>query len=155
MEIGLIIFDCDGVLIDSEILAAKIHAAELTRIGYPVTAEEVVRRYTGKHGREIRAMIEDDWGRPLPADYFTQTDRLMDRAYACELRMTNGLTQVLDHLTMEFCVASNTRLERLCASLRAVGLETRFRPPYFQRQHGQKRQAGPRFVSSRRRGYGS
>ncbi len=62
----LIIFDCDGVLIDSEIIAAEVTAEHFTEIGYPITAEEVNARFVGFTGPQIAAMVESELGRPCP-----------------------------------------------------------------------------------------
>ncbi|MFL6451088.1 MAG: hypothetical protein ACJ746_25930 [Bryobacteraceae bacterium] len=67
-NIELIIFECGGVLIESEIVVCRIAAEELTRLGYPITTEEVIDRFAGRPDREMRAEIEADMGRPLPDD---------------------------------------------------------------------------------------
>ena len=77
----LIIFDCDGVLIDSEIVVCRIAAEELTRLGYPITTEQVIARFAGRPDHEMRAEIESDGGKPLPADYKARIDQLVEQAY--------------------------------------------------------------------------
>ena len=65
----LVIFDCDGVLVDSEVISCRAHAETLTRHGYPITAEQVLKRFLGVSDREARLTIEDEMGRNLPEDF--------------------------------------------------------------------------------------
>ncbi len=58
MNFDLIIFDCDGVLVDSEVISCRAHAETLTRHGYPITAEQVLERFLGVSDREARQTIE-------------------------------------------------------------------------------------------------
>lgn len=89
-NIELIIFDCDGVLIESEIVVCRIAAEELTRLGYPITTEEVIDRFAGRPDREMRAEIEADMGRALPDDYKLRVDRRTEEAYREELKAMAG-----------------------------------------------------------------
>ena len=59
---SLVIFDCDGVLIDSEPIACRIEAELLTRAGFPIDAETVIRRFAGKSARDMAAAIEETFG---------------------------------------------------------------------------------------------
>jgi HAD superfamily hydrolase (TIGR01509 family) len=124
----LIVFDCDGVLIDSEIVVCRIAAEELTRIGYPMTTEQVIERFAGRPDREMRAEIESDWGKPLPADYTSRINELVEQAYHHELRVISGVVDVLDALDVPVCVASSSFPEKLRLGLEVVGLYERFAP---------------------------
>src|ERR1700736_5693128 len=66
----LYVFDCDGVLVDSEIISSKVDAEHLTRLGYPITAEEVTVRFAGLTARELGAIVEVELGHPLPPNFF-------------------------------------------------------------------------------------
>jgi beta-phosphoglucomutase-like phosphatase (HAD superfamily) len=68
VNVDLIIFDCDGVLVDSEVISCRAHAETLTRHGYPITAEQVLERFLGVSDREARQTIETELGRKLPGD---------------------------------------------------------------------------------------
>ena len=72
MNFDLIIFDCDGVLVDSEVISCRAHAETLTRHGYPITAEQVLERFLGVSDREARQTIEAEIGRKLPDDFESQ-----------------------------------------------------------------------------------
>src|SRR5436309_516825 len=109
----LIIFDCDGVLIDSEIIVCRIAAEELTRLGYKISTEEVMRRFAGRPDGEMRAAIEQDWGKPVPEDYRKRVNARTEEAYASELRIMPGLTDALDRIDVPICVASSSYPSKL------------------------------------------
>ena len=125
----VIIFDCDGVLIDSEPLACRVSAEELSRAGFSISAGEVARRFTGMSDAGMFAAIERETGRPLPGDL---DERIHDRLMAVfrrELEAVEGVRGVLDHLDetgRRYCVASSSTPERLRTSLGQVGLFDRF-----------------------------
>ena len=62
-SVELVIFDCDGVLVDSEVISCRAHAATLTRHGYPITSEQVLARFLGVSDREARQAIENEINR--------------------------------------------------------------------------------------------
>ena len=124
----LLIFDCDGVLIDSEIVVCRLTAEILTDLGYPVTTEEVIRRFAGRPERGMIAEIEADWGRPVPPEFFLRVRQGIDHAYATELRIMPGITDLLDRLQAKTCVASSAYPTKLKLGLDAVGLHDRFAP---------------------------
>ncbi|TIP32667.1 MAG: HAD family phosphatase, partial [Mesorhizobium sp.] len=90
----LVIFDCDGVLIDSETLASRIDAEELTRIGYPMSYSDVILRFTGLSSATMRKMIEEDWGRPLPSDFDVIVQSRIKESYQTELQAISGIDQL-------------------------------------------------------------
>ena len=63
----LVIFDCDGVLVDSEPIINQAHAHVLTVCGYPITEQDLVERFCGMSDAEMLGVIEREWGRALPA----------------------------------------------------------------------------------------
>lgn len=65
----LVIFDCDGVLVDSEPIINQAHAHVLTVCGYPITEQDLVERFCGMSDAEMLGVIEREWGRALPASY--------------------------------------------------------------------------------------
>src|SRR3954469_17214698 len=97
-EPRLIIFDCDGVLIDSEIVVCRLVSEAFTRLGHPLSLDEVIRRFGGRPEREMIAEIEADWGRPVPPEYFGEIKALVAEAYATELRAVPGVAETLRRL---------------------------------------------------------
>jgi beta-phosphoglucomutase-like phosphatase (HAD superfamily) len=73
VNVDLVIFDCDGVLVDSEVISCRAHAETLTRHGYPITAEQVLERFLGRSMRQATLEVEAELGRSLPDDFASQT----------------------------------------------------------------------------------
>ena len=122
----LIIFDCDGVLIDSEIIVCRIVGDVLTELGYAMTVDDVIGRFAGRPEREMVADIEADWGRPLPGSFFTECRRRTADAYRTELRPMPGIREALDAISIPICVASSAYPEKLRLGLVSTGLQDRF-----------------------------
>ena len=127
----LVIFDCDGVLIDSEIIACRIDAEELTAFGIPMTTEEAIRRFAGISQKDIRTMIERDIGRPLPSDYEKRITASVEKAMAGELQAVPGVREVIEQLSIPFCIASSSAPEKLKYTLRLTDLYDLFEPNIF------------------------
>ena len=128
MDVDALIFDCDGVLIDSEIVVCRIAAEELTNVGYPITTEQVITRFAGRPDREMRAEIESEWGQPIPETYGKRVNERVVEAYGTELKIMPGLAEALDKITIPICVASSSFPEKLRLGLETVGLYERFMP---------------------------
>ncbi|HIC81763.1 MAG TPA: HAD family hydrolase [Kiloniellaceae bacterium] len=122
MTPDLIIFDCDGVLIDSELIACGADAEELTRIGYPISAEEVVRRFSGVPSGEMYAQIEQELGRSLPADLDERIEQRVFRRYRKDLEPIARARETIAALAWPFCVASSSRPQKLSLGLIETGL---------------------------------
>lgn len=127
----LVLFDCDGVLVDSEVLASRLMAEALTAEGYAVTAADCRARYTGISIRATIAMVEADWGRKLPAD-FEERVRANDLAvFARELKAVPGVAVALGRIPTPKCVASSGAPEKIRHSLTVTGLIDFFAPHLF------------------------
>src|SRR5437764_10337643 len=96
MSIDLIIFDCDGLLVDSEVIACRVDADTLTRHGYPITADQVLDRFLGRSMREIDLEIEAELGRSLPDDFSAQRLQELYRSFAAELEAMPHIHATLD-----------------------------------------------------------
>lgn len=129
--VRLVIFDCDGVLVDSEPVACRVMARELTRIGYPITPEDCLARFTGISIASVMAKIEADRGRPLPAGFEERLREQDFAAFAAELRPVAGVEAMLDRLALPRCVASSGTPEKIRFTLTVTGLIGRFAPHLF------------------------
>ena len=118
----LIIFDCDGVLIDSEIVAARLEAEAITELGLPMSAMEICRRFAGTTTREVWAPLERELGRPLPPGFFEAHLVHVREVFGRELEAIPGARDVLAGLEVPFCVASSTQLPSLLTNLGTAGL---------------------------------
>lgn len=127
----LVIFDCDGVLIDSEPIGCRIEAEALTRAGFPISADEVLRRFTGVTSHECFEILEAEHGRPLPAGFEPNVTAAILAAFERELAPIAGIGDALDRIDLPVCVASSSGLDRLRRSLGLTGLWERFAPHVF------------------------
>jgi HAD superfamily hydrolase (TIGR01509 family) len=121
-QVNLIIFDCDGVLIDSEIVVCRLASEELTRAGYPISLDEVIQRFAGRSEPTMIAEIERDWQQPVPAEYFNRIRSRIEEAYASELHIIPGVRETLERIESEKCVASSSYPDKLQLGLRSTGL---------------------------------
>jgi HAD superfamily hydrolase (TIGR01509 family) len=128
---ALVIFDCDGVLIDSELISCGVDAQELTRVGIPVTVEELLARFAGTTSREMYASLEAEHGVRLPGTFAKLVRERTDAAFADTLKPVPGVLEVLDWLELRRCVASSSTMRRLGVTLRLTGLWDRFAPHIY------------------------
>ena len=126
MKVELVIFDCDGVLIDSERIAVRIDAMVLARLGWHLSEEEVVERFLGRSEEAMVAEIEEHLGRELDDDWETEFHGLYREAFEAELRPVDGVVEALDAITTPTCVASSGSHEKMRYTLGLTGLYDRF-----------------------------
>jgi len=131
VPIDLIIFDCDGVLVDSEVISCRAHADVLTRHGYPITPEQVFSRFLGRSTRQANQEIETELGRKLPDAYHGDLQDELFRSFAADLEAIRGIHDVLDLVTQAVCVASSGSHRRMQVSLGSTGLYERLAPNIF------------------------
>jgi len=122
----LLIFDCDGVLVDSEPLSCAVDADLLTRLGFPITVEAVQERFVGKSLRDMVAAIEAEYGRALPADFGDRLTRETLARFETELEPIAGVREAVLSISQRRCVASSSTPERIALSLRVTGLADLF-----------------------------
>ena len=127
----LIIFDCDGVLVDSEIIAARVDAALLTEAGYPVDAADVAERFSGLPFREILLEVERESGTPLSASLIERSSKELDRRLGREVRAVEGAARVLQAMQVPYCICSNSPASRIEITLRTSGLAPLLKGPVF------------------------
>ena len=130
-NIQLVIFDCDGVLVDSEYLAARIESKLLTDAGYPIDVATMSERYSGMSWKSILLDVEKDSPVPLSASLFEQAEKLVDMALERELDIIEGVSQTVQKIKYPKCICSNSSSERLGISLGRVGLHRVFAPYIF------------------------
>lgn len=131
MPLELVIFDCDGVLVDSEVLSSRAHAEALTRHGYPITAEQERDRFLGVSDREARLTIEAEIGRKLPDDFERQMQQAALQLYAEHLRLIPHVAETIAALDLAKCVASSGSPEKIRHGLTCAGLYDVLAPHIF------------------------
>jgi HAD superfamily hydrolase (TIGR01509 family) len=124
--IALVIFDCDGVLIDSEIISATVLVEELARHGVAIEMGHVLEQFIGHPYAVVAGKIAAIAGAPLPASFETDYRARLLQRFDAALRATPGVLDVLDNLAVPFCAATSSHPERAQRSLRAAGLTERF-----------------------------
>ena len=127
----LVIFDCDGVLVDSERLAVRVEAAVLAELGWPLSQAEVIERFMGRsQAFMVQAIVERLGGR-LPDGWQDRLDRRYRAAFDAELTPVDGVVEALDRIATPTCVASGASHETLRLTLGLTGLYQRFEGRIF------------------------
>lgn len=130
-----VIFDCDGVLVDTELLANRCFAAALNRAGLPWSVEETMNRLVGRSMTSCVAIVERELGRKLPGDFLA---RLQEETFAsfrsAPVQPVVGIPALLDWLDTQaipYCVASSGEVEKMRLTLGLTGLLPRFEGRMF------------------------
>ena len=126
----MVIFDCNGVLVDSEQLATAVVSQEFMRAGFNLTPDVVARYFTGRRPADMFAEVEIAAGRKLPADFAGTVAAATLRRFRQELRATAHVAYALTWLRGPKCVASSSGLNRIRVSLETTNL-IRFFDPYL------------------------
>ena len=127
----LVIFDCDGVLVDSERIAVRVEAEFLAELGWPLSQAEIVERFMGRTTEYMDEAIEAQLGSRLPGDWSDQFQRRYREAFAAELVPVDGVLDALDQIAVPTCVASSGSHDKLRFTLGHTGLYERFEGRIF------------------------
>ncbi|GHI05866.1 hydrolase [Streptomyces cellostaticus] len=129
MRYDLIIFDNDGVLVDSEPISNRLLAAYLTELGHPTSYEESIRDYMGSAMHRIHDLVLERTGQRLPEDFDDVFHARVFAAFERELKPVAGVGDVLEKLAADgvpYCVASSGSHERIRVGHRTTGLDRWF-----------------------------
>ena len=127
----LVIFDCDGVLVDSELISCRAHAQTLSRHGYAITEQQVLERFLGVSDRDARLTIEAESGRPLPDDFEAQVKAATLQFYAGDLRAIANVGDAIAAIDLPKCVASSGTPEKIRHGLTSADLYDILAPHIF------------------------
>ena len=130
-DIGLVIFDCDGVLVDSEPLAMGVLLEGLAEVGYVMGEEEAYERFLGRSLANMQTVLRAEFGFELPPERLDRMRQRLFEVYRQELKPIDGVAAMLDRSPTPRCVASSSQMERLQLSLEVTGLLSRFAPHLF------------------------
>lgn len=128
-HLGLVIFDCDGVLVDSERLTVAVEARMLTEMGWPITVDEVVRRFVGGSSDAMLTEIEHHLGPDLTAEFDRRSTEEIIATFHAELQPVPGvraLVEALDRADVPTCVASSGSHRKMDLTLGLTGLHPLF-----------------------------
>ncbi len=123
----LVIFDCDGVLVDSEIIAARVEAEFLTAAGFEISPEELAETYAGLTFREIMLRIEREAAIPFQISMFDDVEKRVDQKLRNEVKPIEGVHEAVNAVTVKRAICSNSSTERLEMMLTKTRLK-----PFFE-----------------------
>jgi len=129
MTPALVIFDCDGVLVDSEAIANRIMAEHITATGIPIAYEDCRARFVGGTLQRVMDTVEQWLGKPLPPGWKDDFEARRNEAFRRELKAVAGVEEVLQRLARvgtEICVASSGTIEKMELTLGLTGLKRYF-----------------------------
>jgi HAD superfamily hydrolase (TIGR01509 family) len=122
----LLIFDCDGVLVDSEVIAFDVLRQMLAALGKPMSLAECRKRFMGRRTPDVLAEIEKELDHPIPADTGARMKALLFERFRRELQPVAGVKDAIARLPGPICVASSSSPERIALSLDVTGLAPLF-----------------------------
>lgn len=129
MRYDLVIFDNDGVLVDSEPISNRLLAAYLTELGHPTSYEDSIRDYMGSAMHRVHDLVEERTGQRLPADFDDVFHARVFAAFERELKPVAGAVDLVEKLAADkvpYCVASSGSHERIRVGHRTTGLDRWF-----------------------------
>lgn len=127
MTIKLIIFDFDGVLVDSEYIAGQVVTDTLPKYGVTIPLADVLKRYVGMHDTAMRESLIEDIGEDKIDQFFEEIKATTTDRYKNELTPLPNVVEMLNSLTMPICIGSNSRLISLKAKLGYTKLDQFFK----------------------------
>jgi len=127
-NLDLVVFDCDGVLVDSEVLVMDVEAAMLSEAGFPVSTDDIADNYIGLSYRSMMTDLAARYGRPVPEELSQQIQQAALDRFPDHLRPVAGIDTLLAASDRRRCVASSSDVSRIELSLRITGLAGHFDP---------------------------
>jgi HAD superfamily hydrolase (TIGR01509 family) len=125
----LVIFDCDGVLVDSERLVVRLESEIVTELGWPLTDADIVERFVGRTAAHMQQEIESHLGRAV--DWDREFEARYQEVFERELTPVTGVVEALDRIATPTCVASSGSHDRMRFTLGITGLLARFEGRIF------------------------
>jgi HAD superfamily hydrolase (TIGR01509 family) len=122
----MVIFDCDGVLVDSELITNRIFVRMLNELGLQLSLEDMFEQFVGRSMPQCLALVTGLLGRPVPDSFVEQFQRRSAAALKSDLKAVADIETVLAALTVPFCVASSGTHEKMQTTLGVTGLLPRF-----------------------------
>ncbi|MCI9864395.1 HAD family hydrolase [Rhizobium skierniewicense] len=127
----LLIFDCDGVLVDSEPVSIAVLIEMVAHQGVQISEKEAYERFLGRSVASMTKTLWEEYGIETDIDFLEHMRRILFERFRAELKAINGIAETLDRLSVARCVASSSQPERIRYSLGLTGLLERFEPNIF------------------------
>ena len=121
-ETRLVIFDCDGVLVDSEPISVNVLVKAMNDLGVPITEEEVYGRFLGKSLATVIETMRNDYHVHAGEEFLERMRVDLYSRFRNELKPIEGIGETIDALHLPCCVASSSQVERIKLSLSVTGL---------------------------------
>lgn len=131
MTVALVIFDCDGVIADSEILSASVMIAQLAELGLSISPDDVRRDFLGRSFPTVAKVIRERFNHELPGDFEAEYRRRLLLRFEDELASTPGFKDMLSALRKPCCVATSSSRPRVERTLQLLDLLNVFTPHIF------------------------
>jgi len=123
---GLVIFDCDGVLVDSDRISLRIQAERISALGLETSYEDCIRDFLGLGMPATLRILAERLGRPVPEEWEAELDAAVRDGFQRELTPVPGIVEALDRIELPACVASSGSHEKMRLTLGLTGLRDRF-----------------------------
>ena len=127
----LVIFDCDGVLVDSEPISISVLVGALEAAGVTMSEAEAHERFLGKSLKTMSEILHSDYGLAIDAHFLDDMRKTLYDRFRTDLRPVEGVREVVENLNVAHCVASSSQPERIRLSLSVTGLIDCFEPHIF------------------------
>ena len=127
----LVIFDCDGVLVDSEPISITVLVEALAAAGVEMSEEVAHERFLGRSLKSMSEILHDDYGLAVDTAFLEAMRKALYERFRSELQPIEGIAETVDRLGVPHCVASSSQPERIRLSLSVTGLLDRFEPNIF------------------------
>lgn len=131
MPLELVIFDCDGVLVDSEKLAIQVDQEVLAELGWKISLEEIIHRFIGRSNSYFQLEVEEHLRIRLPENWGEQLTQRYRNKFSNELKPVPGIFAALEGLEFNSCVASSGSIEKMKFTLGLTGLLPHFEDRLF------------------------
>lgn len=139
----LVIFDCDGVLVDSDRISLRIQAERISALGLEMSYEDCVRDFLGLGMSATLQILAERLGRPLPEGWEAELDTAVWDGFRRELTPVPGIIHALEEIALPACVASSGSHEKMRFTLGLTGLWDRFAGRIFSTDEVQRGKPNP------------
>lgn len=139
----LVIFDCDGVLVDSDRISLRIQAEWISALGLEMTYEDCIRDFLGLGMETTLEILAERMGRPVPKDWEKELDAAVHEGFRRELQPVPGVVEALEEIELPTCVASSGSHEKMRVTLGLTGLWDRFAGRIFSVEEVQRGKPAP------------
>lgn len=139
----LVIFDCDGVLVDSDRISLRIQAEWISALGLEMTYEDCVREFLGLGMEATLEILAERLGRPVPEGWEAELDAAVREGFRRELEPVPGVAEALEEIGLPTCVASSGSHEKMRFTLGLTGLWDRFAGRIFSTEEVQRGKPAP------------